>query len=43
MIALAALWIVPLLGFGGYALDRVMVNVITGNFDSQLDFALNPR
>ncbi len=40
MIALAALWIIPLLGLGGFALDRVLVNVITRNFDGQLDFAL---
>ena len=40
MIALAAVWIIPLLGVGGWALDRVLVGVITRNFDSQLDFAL---
>lgn len=40
MIALAAAWIIPLLGLGGYALDRVLVGAITQNFDSQLDFVL---
>ncbi len=40
MIALAAAWIIPLLGLGGYALDRVLVGAITRNFDAQLDFAL---
>ncbi|GGI74606.1 ATPase [Polymorphobacter multimanifer] len=40
MIALAAAWILPLLGLGGFVLDRVLVNAITQNFDGQLDFAL---
>jgi signal transduction histidine kinase len=40
MIALAAAWIIPLLLLGGVALDKVLVTVITRNFDSQLDFAL---
>ncbi len=40
MIALAAVWIIPLLTLGGYALDRVLVGTITRNFDSQLDFVL---
>lgn len=40
MIALAAAWIIPLLGLGGVVLDRVLVNAITENFDGQLDFAL---
>jgi signal transduction histidine kinase len=40
MIALAAAWIIPLLGLGGIALDRVLVGAITRNFDSQLDFVL---
>ncbi|MFZ4689652.1 MAG: ATP-binding protein [Polymorphobacter sp.] len=40
MIALAAAWIIPLLGLGGFALDRVLVGTITRNFDSQLDFVL---
>lgn len=40
MIALAAAWIVPLLGLGGVVLDRVLVNAIIENFDRQLEFAL---
>ncbi len=40
MIALAAIWIVPLLSLGGIALDRVLVGAITRNFDAQLDFTL---
>lgn len=40
MIALAAVWILPLLGLGGYALDRVLTGAITRNFDSQLEYAL---
>ncbi len=40
MIALAAAWIFPLLGLGGFALDGAMVGTITHNFDNQLDFAL---
>lgn len=40
MIALAAVWIIPLLGIGGFALDRVLVGTITRNFDSQLEFTL---
>lgn len=40
MIALAAVWIIPLLLLGGYALDRVLTNTITRNFDQQLDVVL---
>lgn len=40
MIALAAAWIIPLLGIGGFALDRVLVGTITRNFDAQLEFTL---
>ncbi len=40
MIALAGAWIVPVLGIGGYALDRALVNSVTRSFESQLDFAL---
>ncbi len=40
MVALAAAWIVPVLGLGGYALDRVLIDTITRNFEGQLDFAL---
>lgn len=40
MITIAALWIVILLGVGGYALDRVLTSAITRNFDAQLEFVL---
>ena len=40
MIGISALWIVLLLGLGGYALDRVLTSAITANFDSQLDYVL---
>ena len=33
MIGISALWIVLLLGLGGYALDRVLTSAITSNFD----------
>ncbi|QXQ08522.1 sensor histidine kinase [Sphingosinicellaceae bacterium] len=41
MILLAAAWIIPLLLIGGFALDRVLTDAITRNFDGQLDFALD--
>ena len=37
MIALAAVWIIPLLLIGGIALDRVLSAAITRNFDNQLN------
>ena len=40
MIGISALWIVLLLGFGGYALDRVLTSAITANFDAQLEYVL---
>ena len=40
MIGVSALWIVLLLGFGGYALDRVLSSAVTSNFDTQLDYVL---
>jgi signal transduction histidine kinase len=40
MIGIAALWIFLLLSVGGFALDRVLSNAITRNFDSQLDYVL---
>jgi signal transduction histidine kinase len=40
MIGVSALWIVLLLGVGGYTLDRFLVSAITSNFDSQLDYVL---
>jgi hypothetical protein len=40
IIGIAGLWIVVLLGVGGYALDKVLTNAITNNFDESLDFVL---
>lgn len=40
MIALAAAWIIPLLALGGVALDRVLVGILTRNFDTQLEYTL---
>ncbi len=40
MIIVSTLWIVILLSVGGYALDRVLTNAITRNFDAQLDYVL---
>jgi signal transduction histidine kinase len=40
MLGISALWIVLLLGLGGYALDRVLTSAITDNFDSQLEYVL---
>jgi signal transduction histidine kinase len=40
MIGISALWIVLLLGLGGYALDRVLTSAVTSNFDTQLDYVL---
>lgn len=40
MIILAAAWICVLLAGGGFALDRVLTNAITRNFDAQLSYAL---
>jgi signal transduction histidine kinase len=40
MIALAAAWIIPLLLIGGFALDRVLTNTITRNFDQQLSYIM---
>jgi signal transduction histidine kinase len=40
MIGIAAIWIVVLLGVGGYALDRILTTAITRNFDAQLDYVL---
>lgn len=41
MIALAAAWIIPLLAIGGFALDRVLVGILTSNFDAQLEYSLS--
>jgi signal transduction histidine kinase len=40
MIGMAALWILLLLTGGGFALDRVLKNAITDNFDGNLDYVL---
>lgn len=40
MIGIAALWISLLLLGGGFALDRVLTNAITRNFDSGLEYVL---
>ncbi len=41
MISIAALWISVLLIGGGFALDRVLSEAITRNFDAQLEYVLN--
>ncbi len=41
MISIAALWITILLVGGGFALDRVLSEAITRNFDAQLEYVLN--
>jgi signal transduction histidine kinase len=40
MIAIAALWISVLLIGGGFALNRVLTDAITRNFDSSLEYVL---
>jgi len=40
MIVISSVWIVLLLGLGGFALDRVLTSAITSNFDAQLDYVL---
>lgn len=40
MILIAAVWIVVLLSGGGYALDRVLTQAVTRNFDDQLEYVL---
>ncbi|HEY9090336.1 ATP-binding protein [Parasphingorhabdus sp.] len=40
MIGIASAWIIVLLLGGGVALDRVLVNAVTRNFDNQLEYAL---
>jgi signal transduction histidine kinase len=40
MIVVAALWIGVLLTGGGFALERVLTNAVTHNFDDQLNFVL---
>ncbi|WP_398456262.1 ATP-binding protein [Sphingomonas albertensis] len=40
MILIAAVWIVVLLSGGGFALDRVLSQAVTRNFDDQLEYVL---
>jgi len=40
MIVISSVWIVLLLGLGGFTLDRVLASAITSNFDAQLDYVL---
>ncbi|WP_243406204.1 sensor histidine kinase [Sphingosinicella sp. YJ22] len=40
MIGIAALWILVLLGVGGFTLDRVLTSAVTRNFDASLDYVL---
>lgn len=40
MIGVSVLWIVLLLGLGGFALDRLLTSAVTSNFDAQLDYVL---
>ena len=40
MVGIAALWILLLLSAGAFALDRVLTNAITRNFDEGLDYVL---
>ena len=40
MILIAAAWIGLLLFGGGFALDRVLTNAVTNNFDSQMQYVL---
>ena len=40
MIGISAVWILLLLGLGGYTLDRVLTSAITDNFDAQLEYVL---
>lgn len=41
MILIAAIWISLLLAGGAYALDRVLTQAVTRNFDDQLEYVLN--
>lgn len=41
IIGIAAIWILVLLGVGGYTLDRILTSAITSNFDDQLEFVVN--
>jgi hypothetical protein len=41
MIGIASLWIVILLAIGGFALDRVLSQAFTRNFDARLEYVLS--
>ena len=41
MIGIATFWIGVLLAGGGFALDRVLSDVVSDNFDTQLEYVLN--
>ncbi|MGP1352714.1 MAG: sensor histidine kinase [Parasphingopyxis sp.] len=41
MIGIASLWIVVLLAIGGFALDRVLSQAFTRNFDARLEYVLS--
>ncbi|QAY79812.1 HAMP domain-containing sensor histidine kinase [Sphingosinicella sp. BN140058] len=41
MIVVSAIWILLLLGVGGYALDRVLTRELTRSFDGGLEYSLN--
>ena len=43
MILIAAAWITLLLAGGGFALDRVLANAVTRNFDDQLEYVLTAQ
>lgn len=40
MIGISALWILVLLGVGGYTLDRVLTSALTRNFDGYIEYVL---
>ncbi|WP_299322741.1 HAMP domain-containing sensor histidine kinase [Parasphingopyxis sp.] len=41
MIGIASIWIVVLLAIGGFALDRVLSQAFTRNFDARLEYVLS--
>lgn len=41
MIGIASIWIVVLLAIGGFALDRVLTQAFTRNFDARLEYVLS--
>ncbi|HEY0312619.1 MAG TPA: HAMP domain-containing sensor histidine kinase [Allosphingosinicella sp.] len=40
LIFISAVWILLLLGAGGYALDRVLTSALTRNFDAQIGYVM---